>query len=277
MSKPKEIALIYDFDGTLAEGNLPDHKLLPDIGIDKESFWQEVEKITEEKDIDGVLAYMYLLAKYAKEKNFKLSRKILNGYGQDVPLFSGVQDWFERINSYSAKISNNDYILKHYVISSGLYEIMEATSIAKHFQTIFASKYIFDDQDNLLCPGVAINYTTKTQYLFRINKGILNHHDNKGLNKWMVMKKRPVSFERMIYLGDGDTDIPAMKMVKFHGGSSLGVFGPKEWADTKHKEKIYKLISEDRVNYVAPADYSANSQLDVIIKGLLERIISEEK
>lgn len=269
----KEIAIIYDFDGTLAKGNLPEHKLLPSLGIDKNSFWQEADKIKETNDSDAILSYMHLLTKRASEKGFKLSKKMLNEAGVDIPLFKGVNDWFDRINKFSSR----RYNIQHYIISSGLHEIIETTPIAKHFKKIFASKYLYDQAGLIASPSVAINYTTKTQYLFRINKGILNHHDDQGLNKWMVMKDRPVPFSRMIYLGDGDTDIPAMKTVRAQGGVSLGLFDPKKWAEEAHQEKIYKLISEDRVNYVAPADYSIGSQLDIIIKGVLDRIMTENK
>jgi len=269
----KEIAIIYDVDGTLAKGNLPEHKLLPDMGIDKDSFWQEAEKLKEKNDSDGILTYMHLLVKKAGEQNFKLSKKILNSYGSKINFFNGVDSWFDRINNFSS----NGYEIKHYIISSGLDEIIETTSIAKHFKKIFASKYIYNKDGLIVCPGVAINYTTKTQYLFRINKGILNHHDDKGLNKWMKTKDRPVPFERIIYIGDGDTDIPAMKTVRSQGGVSIGVFDPEKWEDNEHQEKIYKLISEDRVNYVAPADYELGSQLDILLKGILGRIMNEDK
>lgn len=268
----KEIALIYDFDGTLAKGNLPEHKLFPKLGIDKEKFWQEADAIKTKHDSDAVLAYMHLLVQKAREKNTELSKEMLAQAGEDIKLFSGVKDWFDRINKFSDK----DYEIKHYIISSGLHEIIETTPIGQEFKKIFACKYLYDEAGKILGPAVAINYTTKTQYLFRINKGILNHYDDKGLNTWMKMDERPVPFRRMIYLGDGDTDIPAMKMVRHNAGTSIGIFDQADWTDKKHQKKIYKLISEDRVSYVAPADYSDGSQLDIIVKGVLDRIISEK-
>ncbi|MFA6307362.1 MAG: haloacid dehalogenase-like hydrolase [Patescibacteria group bacterium] len=269
----KEIAIIYDVDGTLAKGNLPEQKLLPDLGINTQAFWQETENLKKQNDSDGILAYMHLLAKKAAAKNFKLSPEIFAKYGSEIKFFKGVDTWFNRIN----KFSTDQYVIRHYIISSGLHEMLASTSIAKHFKQIFACKYLYDENDSILSPAVAINYTTKTQYLFRINKGILNHYDDKALNKWMATKDRPVPFSRMIYLGDGDTDIPAMKMVKTNGGASIGVFDPDKWSDSAHQDKIYKLISEDRVTYVAPADYSNSSQLDILIKGILGRIINENK
>lgn len=269
----KEIALIYDFDGTLTPANLPDHKLLPELGIDKDKFWNKANKITRSNDADAILGYMQLLISEACDKGHPLSKKILSSAGgPSIPLFDGVDTWFDRINKFSSK----DYQITHYLISSGLHEIIATTKIAKYFKQIFACKYFYDQDGLVTGPAVAINYTTKTQYLFRINKGILNHYDDKGLNTWMRRQDRPVPFSRMIYLGDGDTDIPAMKTVRANSGTSIGLFDAKEWTDKKHQKKIYKLISEDRVNYVAPADYSYGSQLDVIIKGLIERIIREK-
>lgn len=275
----KEIALIYDFDGTLAKGNLPDHQLLPDMGIDTDLFWQEVGEVKDKTNSDEILVYMHLLAKKATEKNMALSKTKLNSYGENYAqyLFDGVLEWFDRINKFVTDNSSDNYVLKHYIISSGLHEIIEATPIAKHFKTIFASKYIYNPDGSVASPGVGINYTTKTQYLFRINKGILNHHDNKSLNKWMTNEDRPVPFDRMVFIGDGDTDIPTMKLVRMQGGNSLGVFDQKKWDDPSAQERIYKLISEDRVSYVAPADYIAGSQLDILVKGILDRIINKEK
>jgi 2-hydroxy-3-keto-5-methylthiopentenyl-1-phosphate phosphatase len=270
----KEIAIIYDFDGTLAKGNLPEHGLLPELGINKEKFWEEVKCMTKETDSDEVAVYMYLLAKKAAEGGIQLTKDLLNRYGKgDIPFFDGVISWFSRI---SDEFKNENYEVNHYIVSSGLQEIIEATGVAGHIKKIFASKYLYGDDGVVFAPGVAINYTTKTQYLFRINKGILNNYDNVSLNTWIPMNKRPVPFSKMIYIGDGDTDIPAMKMVRTQGGVSIGVFDPEKWKDASAQKRIYKLISEDRVHYVAPADYTDGSQLDILIKGVLDRMINEK-
>jgi len=269
----KEIALIYDFDGTLAPYNLPDHKLLPELGIDKDKFWREADRLNKENNADAVLTYMQLLINRVSDKGQLLTKKLLRqAGGSSVTLFDGVDTWFDRIN----KFSNSDYQINHYLISSGLEEIFNSLDIARYFKTVFACKYNYDKDGVATSPAVAINYTTKTQYLFRINKGILNHYDDKGLNTWMKQDERPVPFSRMIYFGDGDTDIPAMKLVRYEGGTSIGLFGKEEWTSKKDQKKIYKLIAEDRVSYVAPADYSYGSQLDIIVKGVLERIIREK-
>lgn len=268
----KEIAIVYDFDGTLAKGNIPDHSLFSDIGIDKDKFWERVKKETKKSDSDEIITYMYLLAKEAKTKGVKLTKSVLSRYGKkDMPFFDGIDEWFNRISKFNTRKVK----IKHYIVSSGLKEVIDDTVIAKHFKFIFASKYMYDSDGVAVGPSVAINYTTKTQYLFRINKGILNYHDNESINTWIPMNKRAVPFSRIIYIGDGDTDIPAMKMTRSQGGVSIAVFDPEKWKDIKSQNKIYKLISEDRVHYVAPANYSNGSQLDIVIKGVLDRMIRD--
>jgi len=224
-------------------------------------------------DSDEVIVYMHLLAKKAAGGNIKITKGSLNNFGKgSIPFFDGVISWFPRINNL---FNNANYNINHYIVSSGLQEIIETTEISKYIKKIFASKYIYGKDGTIDSPGVAINYTTKTQYLFRINKGILNNYDNKSLNAWVPMKDRPVPFSRIIYIGDGDTDIPAMKMVRAQGGISIGVFDPEAWNDPSSQKRIYKLISEDRVHYVAPADYRDGSQLDIVIKGVIDRMINE--
>jgi hypothetical protein len=267
-----EIAIIYDFDGTLAKGNIPEHGLLQMLGIKNDEFWTEVKEITKSTDSDEVIVYLYLLMQKANERKIKLTKKLLNELGKGkIPFFDGVTSWFPRISNY---FNNNNFKICHYLVSSGMQEIIETTEISKYFKKIFASKYIYGFDGIVVSPGVAINYTTKTQYLFRINKGILNHYDNRSLNTWVPMNERPVPFSKIIYIGDGDTDIPAMKMVRSQGGISIGVFDPETWNDPCSQKRIYKLISEDRVHYVAPADYKDGSQLDIVIKGVLDRIIN---
>ena len=279
-SKTKEgrtlrTAIVYDFDGTLARGNIQEHSFLPDKGIPKEEFWADVRKEAETTDSDEILVYMRKMLEAANDSGEPLKRPALRDAGRSTPLFEGVPGWFDRINDHATEIGLS---LEHYVVSSGIREMIEGCKIAGKFKHIFASKFIYDENDVAIWPGIAINYTTKTQFLFRINKEVINNWDNESVNKWMPMKKRPIPFERMIFIGDGDTDIPSMKMVRLQGGHSIAVFDPKEWpkvgSGSKAQEKIFKLISEDRVHFVAPADYRNGSQLDITVKGILGRIAS---
>ncbi len=274
-SRTLRTAIVYDFDGTLARGNIQEHTFLPDKGIPKEEFWADVRKEAESTDSDEILVYMRKMLEAAKDSGEPLKRVTLREAGRSTPLFEGVSEWFDRINDHAREI---DLSLEHYVVSSGILEMIEGCAIAAKFKHIFASKFIYDENDVAIWPGIAINYTTKTQFLFRINKEVINNWDNESVNKWMPMEKRPIPFERMIFIGDGDTDIPSMKMIRLQGGHSIAVFDPEEWpkdgSGSKAQEKVFKLISEDRVHFVAPADYRNGSQLDITVKGILGRIAS---
>lgn len=263
-------ALIYDFDGTLAEGDCAQHGLMPALNInDISSFWQEVKSHAKSSNGDEILAYLGLLAKYASDQNsHELSISNLKKHGKKIPLFPGVGTWFDRIDKYA---KDRGIVLHHYILSSGLDAMIQGTSIAHHFTQIFACKYYYTDGGNVArWPSQAINYTTKTQFLFRINKGIENGWDNEAVNRFIEPSQRPIPFERMIYFGDGDTDIPSMKMVKSHGGFSLAVFDSNKWNELRTQEKVGKLIVEKRANQVVPALYNEGSQLDVTVKSLLK-------
>ena len=258
-------AIAYDFDGTLAKGNIQENSFIPDLGIKKSDFWNEVKKLTEENEMDEILAYMFLLISKAKNHGgVKFDRESLKAHGKDVCYFDGVEDYFRRINEY-ARIKHIN--LEHYIISSGTMEMIKGTKIAKHFKTIYASSFKYDQHDVPEWPAIALNYTTKTQFLFRINKGIDNAWDNSKINTYVPEEKRPVPFERIIYIGDGLTDVPAMKLVKNQGGTSIGVYTPK----SKKKAAVEKLLEEGRVSYVAPANYSEGAELDLIIKAVLDQ------
>jgi hypothetical protein len=196
---------------------------------------------------------------------------MLREHGKDAKLFNGLvgQAWFHRANKFAAQ---HGLDLQHYIVSSGIEEMIRGCSIQSAFRRIYASKYIYDGEV-AAWPGVAINYTTKTQYLFRINKGVENHWNNDGINKYMSEGSRPIPFKRMIFLGDGETDIPTMKMLTYQGGHSIAVYD--EQRGSRDLEKIHALIADNRVDFVAPANYEEHSQLEIIIKGILGRIARE--
>jgi haloacid dehalogenase-like hydrolase len=267
-------ALVYDFDGTLAPGNIQEHSLIPEhLGLRPADFWQLVHDEKTAKDADEILVYLRLLLVKAAERSAPITRAILQEHGARTPLFAGVASWFPRLDAYAAE---RGLELEHYVISSGNEEMIAGTSIHRVFRRVFASRYFYDDQGNAVWPAVAINYTTKTQYLFRINKGVDNHWNNEAVNRWQPMVERPVPFSRILYVGDGDTDIPSMKRVRHQGGHSVAVFDPEKWARGELQDKAYNLIAEDRAHFVVPADYTERSQLDVTIKGILGRIARDE-
>ncbi|MEN4908884.1 HAD family hydrolase [Rahnella bonaserana] len=269
-SMKMKCALIYDFDGTLAEGDCAQHGLMPALGIENiGDFWTLVKDRAKKDDGDEILSYLGLLAEKAHSlKSDELSYSNLVKHGQAIPLFPGVVDWFGRINEYARQY---DMEIDHYIISSGLDAMIRGTEIGKRFRMIYACKYHYsEDGKTVLWPAQAINYTTKTQFLFRINKGIDNSWDNAAVNKFIEPESREVPFQKMIFFGDGDTDIPSMKMVRHQGGFSIAVFDQNKWSDSRTQSKVEKLIAEERANYVVPAVYEEGSQLDVTVKGLLQ-------
>jgi hypothetical protein len=261
-------AIVYDFDGTLARGNLQERSFIPSVRMTKDEFWARAKELAKSADADEILCYMQLVLNCARESRISVTEDLLREHGRDADLFPGLRDgsWFERMNSFA---SDNGLALEHYVVSSGLLEMIMGCPISSHFKQVFASKFIYCDR-RAVWPGLAINYTTKTQFLFRINKGIENSWDNERLNAYMPDRERPIPFARMIFIGDGDTDVPSMKMIAHQGGYSVAVYDPDR--DHSSIRKINKLISEDRVNFVAPADYQQDSQMDIVIKGILGRI-----
>ena len=269
MTELKRTALIYDYDGTLARGNIQENSFIPAIDMTREEFWAEVKQLTKQHDADEILVYMQLMMRKANKKQVAVTKENLRTYGRASQLFEGLADksWVSRLNEF-AKLRGLS--LEHYILSSGTQEMIEGSLIADAFKTIFASRYIYDDKDQAEWPGLAINYTTKTQFLFRINKGIENVWDNKAINAFMPDAERPIPFSRMVFIGDGDTDIPAMKMTTHYGGHSIAAYDLKR--DPRSLEKIHSLISDDRVNFIAPADYTENAPMDILVKGILGRI-----
>jgi hypothetical protein len=260
-------AIVYDFDGTLSPGSMQEHSFIPELGyVTPLEFWEEVKAECKLRDGDEVLTYMELMLRKSKKP---FSCADLRRHGALLPLFQGVDSWFDRLNKRGREMG---LTLQHYVISSGIREMIEGSKIFPAFTRVFASSFAYAKDGTATWPAVAINYTTKTQFLFRINKGIENTWDNVAINQWVPMGERSIPFERMIFLGDGDTDIPAMKMLRFQKGTAVAVFDPDKWREASQQERIEKLIAEDRANYVAPADYRVGSQLDVTVKGILGRI-----
>ncbi len=262
--KKPVVALIYDFDGTLSPGNMQEFGFIQAIGKDKADFWAKNKDLSEQNDANGILCYMYLMIQAAKNNGISLKRESFKRFGADVELFEGVKEWFSIINEYGKSIGLD---IKHYINSSGLKEMIEGTTIAKEFENIYACSFLYDVDGIAYWPAVAVDYTTKTQFLFKINKGIKEVSDNKKINEFVPESERPIPFERMIYFGDGETDIPCMKMVKDNGGHSIAVYG-----DKKKKATAYKLINEKRVNFVCQADYRNGKEIHGVVKRILDKI-----
>ncbi len=264
------LAICYDFDKTLSPDDMQAQGYIQAVyDGDVASFWKESNGMAEANEMDTNLAYMYKMVDEARGR-IVLTKKSLQDYGAKVQLFPGVEEWFERIRAYG---DEHGVIVEHYIISSGLKEMIEGTSVAKAgaFEKIYASSFMFDEKGVPIWPAQVINYTNKTQFLFRIEKGVLDVNDS-GVNDYFPPEEVRVPFRNMIYIGDSDTDIPCMKLVNVNGGHSIGVFNN----DTLDKTKVYKMIHDKRIKYFAPADYSEGSKLDTLVKAIIDRTAANE-
>ena len=271
MKKIIEVAICYDFDGTLAPGNMQEPGFMSKLGITPSEFWKKSDAMAAENNADHNLAYMKLMLDEAKARSIPFKKEDFTACGPAVKLFPGVEGWFERINAYAEK---KGIKVKHYLISSGLAEIVEGTPIAKYFEQLYACRFIYNGYGEAVWPARIVNYTDKTQYLFRINKGCLDPNDDAGVNKRMPADERPVPFSRMIYFGDGDTDVPSMAMIKKNGGHCIAVYQPRKKGAPK---KAQKYLDDERVNFIAPADYSAGKKIDKCVKYIIDMIAAEKK
>ena len=261
------IALIYDFDGTLAPGNMQEYDFIPAVGKSNREFWTEANSLAQQQDADMVLTYMARMIQAARSKGLSLRREAFQESGRRVTLFAGVREWFGRINRYAA---DRGIRILHYINSSGLKEIIEGTGIAHEFRKIYACSFLYDVDGIAYWPGVAVNYTNKTQFIFKINKGVESVYDATLVNRYIPEDERPVPFRRMIYVGDGTTDIPCMRLVKNFGGHSIAVYNPE--SEKSARRDMTGLIRDNRVNFVCPADYSEGSEIDTIIKTIIDKI-----
>lgn len=270
------IALVYDFDGTLAPGNMQERSFLPNLGIDKNDFWKENRRIAEENDMNEILSYMQLMLKKASEKGQQITKRAFEEHGRLIDFFDGVEEYFGNINRYA---QSKGIKIKHYIVSSGLKDILKGSRIYKYFDVVFASAYKYDVNGVAVWPSLAIDYTNKTQFLFRINKGIDNAWDNSKINKFIEENERPIPFSKMIYIGDGETDVPSMKMINLQGGTSIAVYNPnlRSAAGKRAKKTCEELITQKRATYIAPAKYTVESDLFKIIQLCIDKIAASSE
>ena len=262
------IALVYDFDGTLCPRPMQEYAFLPKIGVDAAEFWAESNRIALEQGADPLITYMHLLYKKAKAAGVRIDRDDLVAQGRKVELFPGVDDWFDEIGTYVRSHTQGQQVtVRHYLVSSGLAEIIEGTRIFKRFHNVFASEYWFEAYD-LPYPKRVITDTGKTQYLFRINKGVENL--SHSINQHMPENIRPIPFSHMIYFGDGDTDVPSMAVMRKNGGHAIAVHAPG-----KPKAKCMDLFKAGRCDFYAAADYRQGSELWRRTSLLIDRILAD--
>jgi 2-hydroxy-3-keto-5-methylthiopentenyl-1-phosphate phosphatase len=272
--KKKEVlpvlAICYDFDKTLTPDDMQAQGYIQSVGYDVQQFWDETDALAHAHGMDSNLAYMFKMVQEA-EGNLILNRQSLMDYGAKVQVFPGVEDWFERIRHFAAE---HGVLVEHYIISSGLQEMIEGTKMAKEgaFERIYASSFYYNDRGLAKWPAQVVNYTNKTQFLFRIEKGTLDVND-PAVNEFFPPDQVRVPFRNMVYIGDSDTDIPCMKLVNINGGHAIGVYNP----DTGKKEKVQKMMRDYRIRYYAPADYTDGSELDGLVKKIILRTAANEE
>ncbi len=256
-------ALIYDFDNTLSPKNMQEYSFIPELGMSPEEFWAECRQAQLAYGMDSVLAYMMMMKTRSERAGMRLTRERLESMGSAVEFFPGVETWFSRINATGKRLGID---VEHYIISSGLKEIIAGSRIAGEFKAVFAAGYVYGEDGSAVWPATSVNYTEKTQHLFRINKGILDMTNDRDLNGFTPEYKRRVPFSNMIYIGDGLTDVPCMKMTSSRGGTSIAVY-----SDTRY-EAADNMLLQGRCDYCLPADYSEGSEMERTLSMLLKRI-----
>lgn len=257
----KPIAMMYDFDKTLCTKDMQEYSFIPRVDMEPREFWGKVTDIAKRDNMDKIIAYMYSMIHEANYKGVSIRKEDFINAGKNIELFKGVDSFFKRINDYGRE---QGIEIEHYIISSGLKEIIEGSPIADEFKKIYACEFHYNGSGVADWPNMVVNYTNKTQYLFRINKGVLDVFEDEKLNEFQEDRDRRIPFRNMVYLGDGLTDVPCMKLVKANGGQSIAVY--------TDPNKVKSLLEDRRVDFIVPADYSDGSELDQVVKTIIDKI-----
>ncbi|HKL59062.1 MAG TPA: HAD family hydrolase [Sphaerochaeta sp.] len=263
MQQKPTIAIMYDFDKTLTTKDMQEYTFIPKLGMEAPSFWAKANALAREQEMDSILAYMKLMLDESKRRSQPIRRSDFVALGSNLEFFPGVLSWFEDIDNRGKELG---LVIDHYIISSGLREIIEGSDVGDRFKRIYASEYLYDENGVAVWPKLSVNYTAKTQFLFRINKGVLDVFEDKKLNNFTPEKSRPVPFTNMIYIGDGLTDVPCMKLVKTNGGKSIAVHKSGE-LETSHQ-----LMREQRIDFFAEADYRSDKELFSLVSTILAKM-----
>ena len=257
------IAFLYDFDKTLCTTDMEDYAFIPSLGYTPAEFWGKANAFGWENRMDGLLAYMYTMIQECAAQNIKLDRAFLNHCGESIQLFPGVREWFARINAFGESLGVQ---VEHYVISSGLREIIEGSGIAHEFKEIYACEFYYNENGDACWPKLDVNFTNKTQFVYRINKGILDVSRDRELNDSMPDDSKRVPFTNMIYMGDGLSDVPCMKMMRAYGGQAIAVY------QANNRQGVEKLLADGRVDFIFPADYREGMELDRTVRDILRKM-----
>jgi hypothetical protein len=263
------IGIVYDFDGTLSPNNMQEDTIFRAYGIDKDELWAKADRLVKEKGYERTLAYLKLLIHDAAFREKPLQREDLKALACQIEYYPGVKDYFANFSKFLQTIPEVEkwgIQVEHYVVSSGMKEILEGANIYQYFKRVYACEYDYDEKGPVF-PKLVINDTNKTQFLFRIVKGKLDL--NEDVNSHMPDSERRIPFRNLIYIGDSFTDIPSMTVIQRYGGSAIAVFNPHFPVPSK----VMDMIQEGRADHFAPADYSERSLLINIIHTTLRKII----
>ena len=257
------VAFLYDFDKTLCTTDMEDYAFIPRLGMTPREFWSKANGFGHANRMDGILAYMYTMIRESEKRDLPFTRESLREMGRDIVLFPGVQEWFGRINAFG---DSQGVQVEHYIISSGLREIIEGSSISGEFKEIYASEFYYDGAGKPVWPKLTVNFTAKTQFVYRINKGVLDVSDDKTLNDSMPDDSKRVPFTNMVYMGDGLSDVPCMKMMRAYGGQAIAVY------QESNRVGVEDLLAKGRVDFIFPADYSEGTALDQTVKNIIRKM-----
>ncbi|MBE6971520.1 MAG: haloacid dehalogenase-like hydrolase [Ruminococcaceae bacterium] len=257
------VALLYDFDKTLCTQDMQNYAFIPSLGMQPADFWREANTFGWQEHMDGILAYMYTMLRKSKEKGLSIRRENLVEMGRSIELFPGVREWFARINAFGESLGVE---VEHYILSSGLREIIEGSGISHEFKKVYASEFYYDENGVPVWPKLDVNFTAKTQFVYRINKGVLDVSNDKDLNASMPDDSKRVPFTNMIYVGDGLSDVPCMKMMRSYGGQAIAVYQPES------RSAVEELLYRGRVDFIFPADYREGTSLDTTVKNIIRKM-----
>ena len=262
------IALLYDFDKTLCTQDMQNYAFIPSLGMKPAEFWQEANTFGWREHMDGILAYMYTMLRKSREKGLSITREQLVEMGRSIVLFPGVQEWFRRINEFGR---TQGVEIEHYILSSGLREIIEGSGISHEFKEIYASEFYYDETGTPVWPKLDVNFTAKTQFVYRINKGVLDVANDRDLNASMPDDSKRVPFTNMIYVGDGLSDVPCMKMMRSYGGEAIAVY------QESNRQGVEELMAKGRVDFIFPADYSEGTALEATVKDIIRKMATIDR